>query len=426
MHLKTKFDYKSIPQNTLFNTRFIISLDAPRGENKNRKPLNISMVLDRSGSMHGEKLEYVKQAAATLVRQLGSSDTISLTSFDDEVTSVIFPGPCSSDNTAESLIAGIQSGGCTNLSGGYQQGIQYAGQGVSDDSISRILLLTDGLANRGIVDPNGIAELVRGALRKGISTTTIGVGLDYNEHLLGLMAENGSGSTYFIENPDDAPGIFNEELGYLFDLAAQNVKVRFSPIIDGISLKQLNTYRVENDGSFSLGDAYGGQEKTLLLELSMPEVKDTGKLNIGTLTVSWDDTSGEKMSHETRDIEISINVVSESEFARVVPDVDVTLQAAFLTISRAKNESIQLADQGRFTEAAELLEDYAQMMEALNLVDARLHDEVMNLRDRARNLREYGVDFYTPKEKKRMYYEKEMMLKSKMASYDSMISRRKD
>ena len=72
MHLKTKFDYKSIPQNTLFNTRFMISLDAPRGENKNRKPLNISMVLDRSGSMHGEKLEYVKQAAATLVRQLGS------------------------------------------------------------------------------------------------------------------------------------------------------------------------------------------------------------------------------------------------------------------------------------------------------------------------------------------------------------------
>ena len=66
------------------------------------------------------------------------------------------------------------------------------------------------------------------------------------------------------------------------------------------------------------------------------------------------------------------------------------------------------------------------MMEALNLVDARLHDEVMNLRDRARNLRKYGVDFYTPKEKKRMYYEKEMMLKSKMASYDSMISRRKD
>ena len=109
-----------------------------------------------------------------------------------------------------------------------------------------------------------------------------------------------------------------------------------------------------------------------------------------------------------------------------MPDVDVTLQAAFLTISRAKNESIQLADQGRFTEAAELLEDYAQMMEALNLVDVRLHDEVMNLRDRARNLREYGVDFYTPKEKKRIYYEKEMMLKSKMASYDSMISRRKD
>ncbi|SVB42989.1 uncharacterized protein METZ01_LOCUS195843, partial [marine metagenome] len=98
MHFKTKFDYKSIPQNTLFNTRLMISLDAPQGENKDRKPLNISMVLDRSGSMHGEKLEYVKQAAATLVRQLGSSDTISLTSFDDEVTPVIFPGPCSSDN----------------------------------------------------------------------------------------------------------------------------------------------------------------------------------------------------------------------------------------------------------------------------------------------------------------------------------------
>jgi len=243
MKINTILDYNKIPVNKSFNTRLMVTLASAKTKSKKRNPLNLSLVIDRSGSMHGEKLDYVKEAAKLLCNQLSSDDRVSLTTFDDKVHTVFQNSKINSDIQVDSLIDGIYSGGCTNLSGGYLNGITLAEESMKKGYVNRVILLTDGLANSGIVNENEIAQLVRDGLKRGISTTTIGVGENYNEDLLGTMAENGGGSTYFIENPEDAASIFNEELGYLFDLTAQNLKINFSPSMIDLRFDQLNTYK---------------------------------------------------------------------------------------------------------------------------------------------------------------------------------------
>ncbi len=425
MKINTILDYNSIPIDESFNARIMVTFDAEKSKTKDRKPLNISMVLDRSGSMSGDKLENVKSASKVLTNQLGKEDNISLTIFDDEVET-IFSGKCESISHYNNLIDRISTRGCTNLSGGYENGLHLSEELISKDSINRVMLLTDGLANRGIMDTSGLVNIARNGLEKGITTTTIGVGNHYNEELLGQLAENGGGSTYFIENPEDAVSIFSEELEYLFDLTSQNVKVKFIPKNNQVNFDQLNTFKCERDNSFFIGDVYGGQKKHLLLEVKIPQITQLGEVDLGELHISWDDVSYKNNGHCKEKIKVVINVVNPTEFQQVKRNDEVTLQSAFLLISRAKNESIELADKRQFAESADLLEEYAKLIESLNLNDSILISEITSLKERADKLRRYRDNFYTMKEKKRMYYEKEMMYKSKITSYNNMVNRRKD
>ena len=132
------------------------------------------------------------------------------------------------------LIEGISIGGTTFLSGAYEAGYKAASQNKSTKNVSRVVLLTDGLANRGETDPEKLAQMAEKILSDGITTSTVGVGNDYDESLLGKMAENGGGGTYFIENPEDAEGVFLEELGYLKSLAATGLEITFNKKVDGI------------------------------------------------------------------------------------------------------------------------------------------------------------------------------------------------
>src|SRR2546425_501826 len=140
--------------------------------------------------MAGDKLANVKEATRILADHMGKDDVFSLTTFDTHVAPVVAPirmgGAVPSIGPA---IDGIQAGSTTNLSGGYEQGCAFARENKSGENITRVVLLTDGLANVGIQSPAGLADLAGRYRAEGITTTTIGVGRDYNEELLGKMAE---------------------------------------------------------------------------------------------------------------------------------------------------------------------------------------------------------------------------------------------
>lgn len=426
MKEKIIFDFNRIPEETKFNTRLMVNLTADTNTKEVGKPLNVAVVLDRSGSMNGEPLHYVKMATKVLANQLNPDDRFSLTMYDSSIDTLIKPTLMQDIRSLDAVIDTIEAGGMTFLSGGYEKGCQDAKEYVSKDTITRVMLLTDGLANEGITNPDQLAQLASNQKKNGITTSTIGVGEGYDEFLLGRMAEYGGGSTYFIEDPDNAPSVFKEELGYLKSMAASQVSLTFKPKEQGLTFEQLNTYKKNTDESYSLGDFFSGQSKSILFEMALPPMPLGENTHIGDVEITYRSTTGDEITDESISMPIKIDVVPEKIFQNEVPNKDVTLEAAFLLVARAKAESITLADNGKYDDAAEILDNYASLISNLNLENEQLNNEVSDLRSRAQNMRQFKDDFYTVREKKRMFYESDKMAKSEMISYQKMKGRRKD
>jgi Ca-activated chloride channel family protein len=189
-------------------------------------PLNVALVLDRSGSMAGEPLEAARGAAAGLVRRLRPTDVVSVVAYDHEVQTLAEPATGAAQATLARAIEAIEARGSTNLSGGWLRGRDLvdaargtldaaraphpgvdgatgpAGltdhDGASSAGSHRIVLLTDGLANAGITDPATLLRLCALARAAGV-TTTRRFGPDYDEHLLRGMADAGGGNSYYVE-----------------------------------------------------------------------------------------------------------------------------------------------------------------------------------------------------------------------------------
>jgi len=205
-----------------------ISITPPEKDQSNiRAPLNISLVLDRSGSMSGEKLNYVKRAAIHVLELLDEKDTASVVVYDDEIEMIVPSGNLTELFRKQAIhkVSTIQSGGSTNLSGGWLKGCEQVAACADGHTINRALLLTDGQANAGIQDAEELATHARELFRRGVSTSTFGVGLGYDEHLLEGMANTGGGNFHFLETINAIPVVFEREFNELVDIALRDVEL---------------------------------------------------------------------------------------------------------------------------------------------------------------------------------------------------------
>src|SRR5215469_16782572 len=177
-----------------------------------RRPFNLSLVIDRSGSMAGHSLKQALKAAETLIEQLGPDDVLSLVVYDDTVETILPPGNVSNKQAIREIIRKVRAGGTTNLSGGWLKGCEHVLARRGTDMIHRVLLLTDGQANVGVVDPKVLISTARQKADNGVVTTTLGFGANFNEDLLIGMAQAAGGNFYFIQTPDDAEEVFRIEV----------------------------------------------------------------------------------------------------------------------------------------------------------------------------------------------------------------------
>ena len=254
------------------NRHAFLYIDTHVGEfindNATKVPLNLSIVIDRSGSMSGDKIKYAKNAASYVIDQLQSNDYVSLVIYDHAVELLQAPVLAIDKASLKKKINSIFPGGSTNLWGGTEKGYEQVKTNYKQNYINRVLLLSDGLANAGLTDQKAIALKVQQHKDKdGITLSTFGIGLNYNETLMTDMAETGAGNYYFIESPDKLAGIFSKELNGLMNVAAQNTVLKVK-IPQGVTVQKVynSKYTVKGDElQFFLRDLFANDSKGIML-----------------------------------------------------------------------------------------------------------------------------------------------------------------
>ncbi len=378
MQAKASVDYDVLTvqraQKLYLMARVTATGDVPTAS---RRPLNLSLVLDRSGSMAGAKLDYTRQAAQFLIQHLSREDTLSVVLYNDKVETLFEPQHVTDKDVLSQQVDTIKPRGTTNLSGGWLEGCQHVRQNYTATSLNRVILLSDGLANRGITDRSQLVAIARQKYEEGITTTTMGLGSDFNEDLLMEIASAGGGAFYFIESPEVTPEIFNEELSGLMRLALQNLAVRITFTDQVKEVRQLNAYPVKEGAmarTYRLGDLYSGEVKTLVLELVIPSLAVLEPQQIATVHFAYDELTADGIAHRENEIGVQVNMTS-SEMVPAPEQAQVTQAVLLLQAANARQEAVQHADRGQFDEASRVLKAVAAEIAQAPITNDQLQEE---------------------------------------------------
>ncbi len=309
-----------------------------------RTPVNLVLVIDRSGSMSDRgKIDYAKKAAKEIVNRLASNDRLSIVAYSTEVQ-VLFPmQTLKNKELAISAVNSLYPSNSTNLSGGLIAGINQLESVERSGFINRVILLSDGLANTGITDIAELSRVSSRASEKNIHITTMGLGLDYDENLMMSLAQYGAGNYYFIESPNQLAAIFQREFGQLSRTIAKSLILTIT-LEPGVSLQDVYgyTYSTTKDGKIriKLGDIYAGQHRDILIKMRVPSNK-LGERGFIKASLNYEDLLNNNKSAGFKR-ELSYNVTSDDETVRANENKEVSARGvsvdAALYLDRATNE----------------------------------------------------------------------------------------
>jgi Ca-activated chloride channel family protein len=321
-----------------------------------RMKLNLGLVLDRSGSMHGEKLDYAKQAAGYVLDLLQNQDRAALVAFDDNVDVLSTSVPINEENRQilRGKIRELMTGSSTNLSGGWLQGCQEIAVTAEEGQLVRTLLLTDGLANVGIIDLEQLGYHSRQLYNRGVSTSTFGVGTDYNEHLLEEMANMGGGKYYFIDHPRRIPEIFAEELNELGSITARRIEVILT-LPEQVDAKVIGGWRNDlQEGSLHiyLGDLPANQVREVYVKILVPPQNEKEGFEIQGIARALGE-NGEAFEER-----VSLVFGYDSRAAEKAAPRRIDLLGRFgsVIVAEAANQALKLEREGKRDEAGKLLD----------------------------------------------------------------------
>ncbi|EFK10383.1 von Willebrand factor type A domain protein [delta proteobacterium NaphS2] len=413
---KIELDRGVLPAENPQNVVVKVTLDAPAPPSRmERPPVNIAIVLDRSGSMSGQKLEKAKQAAIEALRRLGQKDMFSVIVYDHNVKTIVPAQSARNVEWIESRIRGIGPGGNTALFGGVSQGASEVRKNLSNKYVHRIILLSDGLANVGPSSPEDLGRLGAALIKESISVTTIGVGTDYNEDLMARLSQNSDGNTYFVESSRDLPKIFAAELGDVLNVVAKKVSVIIQ-CPNGVEPVRI----IGRDGringgtvALSLNQLYGGQEKYVLVEVRVPAGKNGEDTKVAMAEVTYVNpfTRKKEISKGHVNASFSRDPATVEKSANIGVKRDVQLNKKAL----AEEEAIRFSDDGKAGQAVDALLNSAQQLKdfGTKYKDPEILEKARELEDEADALKTEGMT----KKKRKELRTKSYQMKNQQKKY---------
>lgn len=347
-------------------TYMAVTLTAPEQPTQIRPMVDLAVVFDRSGSMEGEKLIQAKLAARQLIANLDNSDRFSITVYGSDVE-LLHPTTLATEAAKQAAltnISNIYTDGGTNLSGGLETGrAQLMSLDGAGGRVQRIVLISDGQANEGIVRPAELEALAARTTADGLSITTVGVGLDFDEKTMTQIAVSGRGNYYYAESADMLAGLFDTELKRLGATVATQVKLSLYPQ-SGVQVGEVVGYsRHFNKGwsSIDIPDMHAGETRKVIIGLS---VTTPALSSIDLIDLSATFTNAATGVPQVQNLLVRAEIADSLTVINNNLDREANRLIERALTAKAIGDATTLYEQGRRGEADELLDGRYQAAKA--------------------------------------------------------------
>ncbi len=408
MTLSIRTDRRLIRAGARSNRYVLASFTAPAAPRREeRRPVNVAFVLDRSGSMAAEnKFSLAREAIEQALRMLRAEDRFSLVVYDSEVD-VLGPSTNATQGAIRSALDALSRIGprnSTDLCAGWMNGCDQVSQYVDGQKVSRVLLLTDGLANQGITSRPELARHASELRQRGVSTSTFGVGADFDERLLRDMAQDGGGNFYFLENALQIPDLITSELGEALEVVMPQAMIEME-IPRGGDVEVLNRFRSSTVGNalrVELGDVVSSQEVEVLVRFNFADGE------IGTRATTRARLPG--AVDMIRSNEIEWTYASHAENDGQARDREVDRKVAEIYAARARADATEANRHGDFAAARHVIERTVSRIRSY-AADDRALNECWSMLESERP--RYDEVVMSAMEMKRAYYVADMGIKGR-------------
>jgi len=341
----------------------LVRIDVPdrTSEEDNPKPrhgLNLAFVVDASGSMRGRPLDQAKACVERAVRGLQKGDTVSVVAYSSHVEDICRPTDASHAEDVAVRLAMLRAGGMTDLHGGWLRCAEMAAINVGQDSLSRVVLLSDGCQNRGVRDPREIADQCAEMASAGVTTSTYGLGRhSFNEDLMTAMAESGQGNAYYGETAEDLLPRFDAEMGILNATMGQDVPLEVDPAA-GTDARVLNAYPRDEFG-YVLPDLVRGAQVWAVVRFKAPEAASSDAQRMFSVKLAWRDR--ETAEALVQHAKLDLPVASRLEWEAAPESTEVAARAKEVAAANAQLRVKQAVDAGAWEDVERAIQGLRAM-----------------------------------------------------------------
>jgi Ca-activated chloride channel family protein len=342
--------------------------EATDGASTTRLPTDLVVILDRSGSMSGDKIEHARQAIGELIGRLGPEDRFALVTYSNDASLTI--APAAADDRARGAwmeaVAAVQPDGGTNLSSGLDLAMETIERARVAGRIPRAILISDGLANQGDATPEGLRNRATRAARGEFMLTTVGVGADFNEYLMRALADAGTGNYYYLQNGSDLGDVFAGEFAAARATVASALEVSIEPG-PGVTVVDAAGYPLERSGdrvTFRPGALFAGQERRIWVTLSVPNAS-AGDHALGRFTLAYS-RGGERSTLAFDETPRVASVANDDDFYARVDRSAWTRSVVVDGYNKMQEEVAREVKEGRRDEALKKVREFRAENEPLN------------------------------------------------------------